>query len=64
MQHMKKWMEGIHKWNAVSLLSVGIFFNKSMRTRFGLAAECTLLRGAWIFEAATVASSRQDLRNG
>jgi hypothetical protein len=35
-----------------------------MRTRFGLAAECSLLRGVWIFEAATVAASGQDLRNG
>jgi hypothetical protein len=33
-----------------------------MRTRFGLATECTLLRGVWIFEAATVAGSGQDLR--
>jgi hypothetical protein len=43
MQHVKKWMEGIHMWNAVSLLPTGIFFDESMRTRFGLAAECTLL---------------------
>jgi hypothetical protein len=61
---VKKWMEGIHRWNAVFLLPVGIFFDDSMRTRFGLAAECTLLRGVWIFEAATVAGFRQDLRNG
>jgi hypothetical protein len=45
MQHVKKWMEGIHRWNAVFLLPAGIFFDESMRTRFGLAAECTLLRG-------------------
>jgi hypothetical protein len=64
MQHLKKWMEGIHRWNAVFLLPIGIFFDESMWTRFGLAAECTLLRGVWIFEAATVAASRQDLRNG
>jgi hypothetical protein len=64
MQHVKKWMEGIHRWNAVFLLPTVIFFDDSMRTRFGLAVECTLLRGVWIFEAATVASSRQDLRNG
>jgi hypothetical protein len=57
-------MEGIHRWNAVFLLPTGIFFDESMRTRFGLAAECTLLRGVWIFEAATVAVSGQDLRNG
>jgi hypothetical protein len=43
MQHVKKWMEGIHRWNAVFLLHAGIFFDKSMQTRFGLAAECTLL---------------------
>jgi hypothetical protein len=43
MQHVKKWMEGIHRWNAVFLLPAGIFFDESMRTRFGLAAECTLL---------------------
>jgi hypothetical protein len=61
---VKKWMEGIHRWNAVFLLPAGIFFDDSMRTRFGLAAECTLLRGVWIFEAATVAGSGQDLRNG
>jgi hypothetical protein len=64
MQYVKKWMEGIHRWNAVFLLPTGIFFNESMRTRFRLAAECTLLQGVWIFEAATVAASRQDLRNG
>jgi hypothetical protein len=63
MQHMKKWMEGIHRWNAVVLLPVGIFFDESMRTRFGLATHCTLLRGVWIFEAAMVAASGQDLRN-
>jgi hypothetical protein len=64
MQHVKKWMEGIHKQNAVFLLPARIFFDESMRTRFGLAAECTLLRGVWIFEATTVAASRQDLKNG
>jgi hypothetical protein len=64
LQHVKKWMEGIHRWNAVFLLTVGIFFDDSMRTRFGLAAEYTLLRGVWIFEAATVVGSGQDLRNG
>ena len=63
MQHVKKWMEGIHRWKAVFLLYTGIFFNESMRTRFGLAAECTLLQGVWIFEAATVAMSGEDLRN-
>jgi hypothetical protein len=57
-------MEGINKWNAEFLLHIGIFFDESMRTRFGLAAECTLLRGVWIFEAATVAASGQDLRKG
>jgi hypothetical protein len=57
-------MEGIHRWNAVFLLPAGIFFDDSMRTRFGLAAECTLLRGVWIFEAAMVAGSGQDLRTG
>jgi hypothetical protein len=64
MQHVKKWMEGIHRWNAVFLLPAGIFFDDNMLTRFGLAAECTLLRGIWIFEATTVAASGQDLRNG
>jgi hypothetical protein len=64
MQQVKKWMEGIHRWNVVFLLPAGIFFDESMRTRFGLAAECTLLRGVWIFEATTVAASGQDLRNG
>jgi hypothetical protein len=63
MQHVKKWMERIHRWNSVFLLPAGIFFDENMRTRFGLATECTLLRGVWIFEAATVAASRQDLRN-
>ena len=47
----------------VFLLVAGIFFDESMRTRFGLAAKCTLLQGVWIFEATTVATSRQDLRN-
>jgi hypothetical protein len=64
MQHVKKWMEGIHRWNVIFLLSAGIFFDDSMWTRFGLAAECTLLRGVWIFEAATVVGSGQDLRTG
>jgi hypothetical protein len=64
MQYVKKWMEGIHRWNVVFLLLAGIFFDDSMRTRFGLAAECTLLRGVQIFKAATVAASGQDLRNG
>jgi hypothetical protein len=64
MQHVKKWMERIHRWNAVFMLSAGVFFDDSMRTRFGLAAECTLLRGVWIFEVATVAGSGQDLRTG
>jgi hypothetical protein len=31
--------------------------------RFGLAVECTLLRGVWIFEVATMTASGQDLRN-
>jgi hypothetical protein len=57
-------MEGIHRWNAVFLLPTGIFFDESMRTRFGLAAECTLLRGVRIFKAAMVAAFGQDLRNG
>ena len=35
-----------------------------MRTRFGLATECTLLLGIWVFEATTVPTSGQDLRNG
>jgi hypothetical protein len=43
--------------------AAGIFLDDSMRTRFGLATECTLLRGVWIFEAATVAGSGQDLKN-
>jgi hypothetical protein len=30
MQHVKKWMEGIHRWNAVFLLPTGIFFDESM----------------------------------
>jgi hypothetical protein len=64
MQYVKKWMEGIHRWNAVFLLPAGIFFDESMRMRFELATECTLLRGVWIFEAATVATSGQDLKNG
>jgi hypothetical protein len=64
MQNMKKWMEGIHRWNTVFLLSAGIFFDESMRTRFGLAVECTLLRGIWIFEVTTVVASGKDLRNG
>ena len=64
MQHVKKWMKKIHKWNAVFVLLAGIFFDDSMRTRFGLAAKYTLLQGVWIFEAATVATSKQDLRNG
>jgi hypothetical protein len=57
IQHVKKWMEVIHKWNVVFLLPVGIFFDESMRTRFALTADCPLLRGVWIFEAATVATS-------
>ena len=64
MQHVKKWMEGIHKWIAIFLLSARIFFDDSMQTRFGLAAECTMRRGVWIFKAATVATFGQDLRNG
>jgi hypothetical protein len=64
MQHVKKWIEGIHRWNAIFLLPAGILFDESMRTRFGLAVECTLLRGIWIFEAATVVASGQDLTNG
>ena len=57
-------MEGIHRFYTILLLPAGVFFNDSMRTRFGLATECTLLRGFWIFDAATVATSRQDVRNG
>ena len=57
-------MEGIYKWNTIFLLLAGIFFNDSMRTRFGLAAEYILLLGFWIFEVAMVATSGQDLRNG
>jgi hypothetical protein len=64
MQHVKKWMEGIYRRNAVFLLPAGIFFDESMRTRFGLTAKCILLRGVWIFEAVTVAAFGQDLRNG
>jgi hypothetical protein len=30
MQHVKKWMEGIHRWNAIFLLPVGIFFDDNM----------------------------------
>ena len=63
MQHVKKWMEGIHRWKAVFLLPARIFFDESMRTRFGLTAKCTLLRDIWIFEAVMVATSGQDLRN-
>ena len=64
MQQVKKLMEGIHKWNAIFLLPAGIFFDDSMQMRFGLATECILLRGFWIFDAATVATSGQDLKNG
>ena len=64
MQLVKKWMAGIHRWNAIFLLPAGVFFDDSMRTRFGLAAECTLLCGFWIFDVATVATSGQELKNG
>ena len=61
MQQVKKWMEGIYRWNAIFLLPAGIFFNDNMQTRFGLATECTLLRGVWIFEVETVATFGQGL---
>ena len=64
MQQVKKWMEGIHRWNTIFLLLAGVFFDDSMRTRFGLSPECTFLREFWIFDAATVATSGQDLKNG
>ena len=63
MQQVKKWMAGIHRWNAIFLLPAGVFFDDSMWPRFGLAAECTLLCGFWIFDAAMVATSGQDLKN-
>ena len=40
MQHMKKWMKGIHRRNAIFLLHAGIFFDESIQTRFGLAVRC------------------------
>ena len=43
VQHVKKWMERIHKWNAVFLLPARVFFDESMQTRFGLVAECIFL---------------------
>ena len=43
MQQVKKWMEGIHRWNTIFLLRAGVLFDDSMQTRFGIAAECTLL---------------------
>ena len=46
------------------MLPAGIFFDESMRIRFGLTVECILLRGIWIFKTATVATYGQDLRNG
>ena len=64
MQQVKKWMAGIQRWNAIFLLLAGVFFDDSMRTRFGLAAECTLLHGFWIFDAAMVTMFGQDLKNG
>ena len=64
MQHVKKWMEGIHRWNLIFLLPAVVFFDDCMQMRFGLATECTLLRGFWIFDVATVAMSGQDLKNG
>jgi hypothetical protein len=57
MKQVKRWMEGIHRWNM-------IFFEESMRTSFGIRAECTLLRGVWIFGAETVEAYSQDLRYG
>jgi hypothetical protein len=45
MKQVKRWMEGIHRWNAIFLLPAGLFFEESMRTSFGIRAECTLLRG-------------------
>ena len=45
MQQVKKWMERIHRWNAIFLFPTRVFFDDSMRMRFGLATECTLLCG-------------------
>ena len=64
MQQVKKWMAGIHRWNAIFLLPIGVFFDDSIQTRFGFAAECTLLCGFWIFDAAMVGTSGQDLKKG
>ena len=64
MQQVKKCMEGIHRWNAIFLLPAGVFFDDSMRTRFGLTAESILLRRCWIFDITTVVTFGQDLKNG
>ena len=64
MEQVKKWMAGIHRWNVIFLLLAGVFFDDNMRTRFGLVAEYILLHGFWIFDASTVATSGQDLKNG
>jgi hypothetical protein len=62
MKQVKRWMEGIHRWNVIFLLPAGLFFEESMRTSFGIRAECTLLRGVWIFGTETVEAYSQDLR--
>jgi hypothetical protein len=48
-QQLQRWMAGIHRCNAIFLLSTGTFFEESTRETFARSARRTWLRGVWIF---------------
>jgi hypothetical protein len=62
LQQLQRWMAGVHRWNAIFLLLVGLFFEEKMWETFAMSGGCTWLRGVWIFQPKTVPSSGQDLR--
>jgi hypothetical protein len=64
LQQLRRWMAGIHQWNAIFLLPMGVFFEKSMQKTFAMSTRSTWLRGVWIFQLETVPAYMQDLRYG
>jgi hypothetical protein len=57
-------MAGIHRWNAVFLLSTGFFFEENVRDTLAMSAGCTWPKGVWIFQPKTVPSYEHNLRYG
>jgi hypothetical protein len=41
LQQLQRWMASVHRWNAIFLLHVGLFFEEKMRETFAMSGGCT-----------------------